>query len=97
MKLNKDEKVVYIQTYPYRLGNGQEVNYLGEELTILSDVVVQDNHFEVLEEVKKEKTLEEMNKEELIEYASQNDIEVDNRKGEKKLLLEIQTKLKEMK
>lgn len=93
MELKKDDKVVYCNTHPYKLANGQEVTYIGEELIIHTDVVVQDNYFELVEEVKKEKKLEDMNREELLQFADENNIEVDSRKGEKKLLLEIKEKL----
>lgn len=95
MELKKNDKVQYNNSHPYKLGNGQEVTFFGEELIIRTDVIVQDNYFNVVKEaeVKKEKTIDEMNKEELLKFAEENNIEVDNRKGEKKLLVEIKDAL----
>jgi hypothetical protein len=57
LKLKKDNKVIYLGNMPYKLGNGQEVSVHGEELTIISDVIVQKKFFNIIE-VKKEVKLE---------------------------------------
>jgi hypothetical protein len=100
LKLDKDDKVVYLSDMPYILGNGQRVNKEGDELTIHSKVTVSKKHFNLLEEkkeveevkepeVKAEKTLDEMNKDELLAFAESKELDVDKRKGESKLRKEI--------
>lgn len=96
LRLNKGDTVVYKYNFPYKLSNGQEVNEEGEELIIKSDVSVKSKFFNLKEKYVeiKEKKLEEMNKDELLKFAQDKKIDVDNRKGEKKLLEEIKNKLK---
>lgn len=96
LELQEGDKVQYVGQGYYGLANGQEVFEEGDELLINSNVNVQKKFFKTVEEQKPqkvEKTLEEMNKEELITFAEKNNIDVDKRKGEEKILAEIKAEL----
>lgn len=92
LKLNKGDKVKYLGSFPFKLGNGQEVKNEGEELIIISYTLAQKEYFMLLD--KEEKSLEQMNKDELLEFADKNKIDVDKRKGEKNIIAEIKAALK---
>lgn len=105
LQLKKDDIVKYIGIAPYIMSNGQRVEVGDDNLIIHSNVVVQKKFFELkkqevkkIEEPKQEETkvlkLEDMNKEQLIQYADENNIDVDKRKGEAKILEEIKSALK---
>lgn len=104
IQLKKGDKVTYNGDMPYKLGNGQQVNKVGDELVIKSDVKVQSRLFKLQDsnengeskDNKEDKIdLESMDKEQLLKFAEEKGIDVDNRKGEKKLREELQSKLAE--
>jgi hypothetical protein len=80
MHLKKGDKVKYLGNMPYKLGNEQEVEKEGDELIIRSNVQVQQNFFEVVEEKKEEKVVEP----ELKESPKKEEIKKDNKKLDKK-------------
>lgn len=94
LDLKEGNVVIYLANMPYTLANGQFVDKEEEELIINSNVQVQSRFFKIKETPKKEKTVDEMNREELLKFAEDNNLDVDKRKNDAKLLAEIKEALK---
>lgn len=99
IELKKGDKVRYLKNMPYKMSNGQIVNKEGEEVIIRNNIKVNSKAFKKLDfKIKKPKIkkedLKKMSKDELINFADENKIEVDKRKGEEKLREEIINALK---
>lgn len=82
LELKKGDKVIYLGTMPYKLANGQEVEKEGDELFINSNVNVQKQFFNKIEEVENElksESVEEPKKEVEKKEIKKSDIKSKNK------------------